>query len=231
MLKALLWKEWQEQRWHAALATVWLLGMMGMGLRARIMPDAVFLGIVGILTAIALPAFVGMQLFASERKNGTLVYLMVQPVSRSHVLAAKVIVGLLAWVTPMLICGIVVWLTVGGREINSSELMGRIAVVIVFGSALFAWQLLAGLECRREETYLLASAMVLTGWILHGGALGGLYELFGFWALAVNPFALLIPLPGQSYDVRDVMTVQSLVLVGLAVALLFRFLRLREGRS
>jgi len=40
MLRALLWKEWHEQRWRVALATVWLLGMSAIGLKTRILPDA-----------------------------------------------------------------------------------------------------------------------------------------------------------------------------------------------
>ena len=101
MLKALLWKEWHEQRWRVALATVWLLGMTAIGLKTRILPDDAVLILIWVPTAVILPAFLGMGLFASERKAGTLPYLMVQPVGRGPILAAKVIVGLLAYVTPV----------------------------------------------------------------------------------------------------------------------------------
>ena len=119
MLKALLWKEWHEQRWRVALATVWLLGMTAIGLKTRILPDETIIGMIWTPTAVILPVFLGMGLFAAERRNGTMPYLMVHPVSRSCILAAKVIMGLLSYLVPMVVCGVVICLTVGGRELPS----------------------------------------------------------------------------------------------------------------
>ncbi len=97
MLKALLWKEWREQQWRVALATVWLLGMTAIGLKTRILPDLVILVVIWVPTVLVLPVFFGMGLFASERRMGTLSFLMVQPVKRKTLLAAKAMVGLLAY--------------------------------------------------------------------------------------------------------------------------------------
>jgi ABC-type transport system involved in multi-copper enzyme maturation permease subunit len=225
MLKALLWKEWQEQRWRMALVCVWLLGITGIVLKTRIMPDGELLDMIGIIGGVILPIYLGMGLFALERKNGTFAHLLAQPVGRGRVLTAKVIVGLLAYVGPMAICGIMICLTVGGREVGSIEIIATVAAMTVFGVMLFSWELLAGLRCRREETYILVSAIVLACWFLHAGV------HLGFWISALNPSAVLGPGSERVHVVWPAVAVQSAILVGVMLGLWFRFRRLREGRS
>jgi hypothetical protein len=237
MLKALLWKEWHEQRWRVALATVWLLGMSAIGLKTRILPDIAILMLTWAPMVLILPVFLGMGLFASERKAGTLPYLMVQPVGRGPILAAKVIAGLLAYATPVVIAGIAICLSVGGREMSTADLAGRIAVMAAFGGVLFLWQLLAGLRCRQEETYILMSAVVVGGWIIHGLVVDAwnLTQRFGHWIWAMNPIAIVEVFDSwedrQALEILTIVTVQSLILVGLACGLWFRFRRLRESKS
>lgn len=236
MLKALLWKEWHEQRGRMALATVWLLGMTAIGLKTRIVPDGAILAVIWVGTAAVLPLFVGMGLFASERSGGTLAFLLAQPVRRGEVLAAKAIVGLLAYGAPFVVCGTATCLTVSGREMNLALLIGITASVIAFGLVLLAWQLLAGLRCRREETYALVGMGALGAW--------GLYALIwaeldlsgrlGLWGWALPPFAIM-NLPDWNHQPSSenwaVVVTQGLILTGLSLSLWLRFRRLREGRS
>jgi len=67
-----------------------------------------------------------MGLFTSERRAGTLAFLMVRPVGRRSLLAAKVIAGLLAYLIPMAIGGVVLCLAVGGRELSAADLVGKL---------------------------------------------------------------------------------------------------------
>lgn len=246
MLKALLWKEWQEQRWRVALATVWLLGMTAIGLKTRILADDITITVIWIPTAVILPVFLGMGLFASERRNGTLPYLLVHPVGRNQILAAKAVMGLLAYLTPMVVCGIALCLAVGGRERPLVNLVSGIAAITVFGVILFGWQLLAGLRCRQEETYVLISAIVLSGCLLYGYVLDEvLYLNPPFLLLAMDPLVVLnlamvawgyspyitIWPVGFMQSIWPVAVIQSLILAGLGFGLWFRFRRLREGKS
>jgi len=239
MMKALLWKEWHEQRWRVTLATVWLLGMTAIGLKSRIEPDATILVTIWIPTAVLLPAFVGMGVFASERKAGTLPYLMAQPVSRSRILAAKVISGLAAYLIPVVTSGIAVCLAVGGREVSSASLARGLIGIAASGTVLFAWQLLAGLRCHREETYVLVSLIVLVCCIVHWLIMNDV--IFGdplletqLWA--VNPFSIIgLAIDPSRYRRMDwtwiVITTQSVILASLGSSLWLRFRRLREGKS
>ncbi len=233
MLKALLWKEWHEQRWRVALATVWLLGMTAIGLKTRILDDRAVVTMIWNPAVILLPVFLGMGLFARERKERTLSYLMVHPVRRSQILTAKVIAGLLAYLTPFLIGGLAVCLTVGGRERSAADLAEGFAIMAALGLVFFAWQLFAGLRCRREETYILMSAIVLGCWAIHSVVVEAwrLTERLGFWIWASNPVAIGNLDWGKPHEVRTVVLVQSLILAGLGLGLWFRFRRLREGRS
>jgi hypothetical protein len=232
MLKALLWKEWHEQRWRVALATVWLLGIATIGLKTRVLPDIAIVCLTWIPTAVILPAFVGMGLFASERKAGTLAYLVVQPISRGQVLAAKTIMGLLAYIIPMVACGAVVYLAVGGRELSRAELACGITGIVACGLVLFGWQLLAGLRCRWEETYVLVSAIVVGCWILHWFIVSDWDpdQRLGLWIAAMNPLTLLELGQRQAQKTWTLIAVQSPIAAGLGLGLWLRFHRLRESR-
>jgi hypothetical protein len=233
MLKALLWKEWQEQRWRVALATVWLLGMTAIGLKTRILSDDNILAMVWAPAVIVLPVFLGMGLFSAERKDGTLRHLLVQPVRRAQILIAKVIAGLLTCVTPFLIGGIVVCLAVGGREVSFAYMATGFAVLTLLAVILFAWQLLAGLRCRRQETYVLVSGIVLGCWAIHAVIVEewNLTNRLGYWAWALSPFAVGGVDLGDPREVWTVIVLQSLILAGLGFGLWLRFHRLREGKS
>jgi hypothetical protein len=237
MLKALLWKEWREQQWRVALATVWLLGLTAIGLKTRILPDLMILLVIWVPTVLILPVFFGMGLFASERRAGTLSFLMVQPVERRTLLTAKAMAGLLAYTAPLLIGGIVVCLAVGGREASVADLSGRIVVIAVFGAALFGWQLLAGLRSRREETYILASVIVIGFWIVQGLVVDEwrLDQSLGHWIWTINPISVAELFDAwesrSPYAIWTTVAVQSLITAGLMLGLWLRFRNLREGRS
>jgi len=232
MLKALLWKEWHEQRWRVALATTWLLGMTAIGLKTRILSDQSIIVTMWSLAVIVLPVFFGMGLFAAERKEATLPYLMVHPVARGQILAAKAIAGLLAYLTPFLIGGIAVCLAVGGREMSPGDLAGGFVVLAALGIVLFAWELVAGLRCRREETYILVSGIILGCWAIHAAIVDEwmLTERIGFWTWAVSPFAIPDLDRAKPHEFWTVVALQSLILTGLGFGLWLRFRRLREGK-
>jgi hypothetical protein len=137
----------------------------------------------------------------------------------------------------MAVCGVALWLAVGGRELTTTDLAGRITVITCFGAVLFAWQLLAGLRCRREETYILASAIVVGCWIMQGLIVDewSLTARLGQWIWAMNPIAIAELLDAwqhrEPYEIWTIAVVQTLILTGLAFSLWFRFRRLRESRS
>jgi len=237
MLKALLWKEWHEQRWRMALAGVWLMGVTAIGLKIRLVPDSVVLGLVGLPMAILLPVFAGMGLFAEERQAKTMAFLQVQPARRWQILVAKLGVGWFVFSVPMTVTFAMVLITVGSRELPLTLMWLGFTAVLGFGVVMYFWQILAGLGVKRQETYAVTCAAVLGAWMIEGllvdeFARGTALE---FWVWMINPFALVELLDAWTYrsmtEVWSVVLVQCVIVVGLAWAVWFRFERLRERTS
>ena len=94
IFRALLRKEWQEQRWRFFLGTTVLSGLLAGLLRAQIIPNGeaalLIYGLVGLIMTI----FLAMGSVASERADRTWEFLTVQPVSRARLLRAKCVMGL-----------------------------------------------------------------------------------------------------------------------------------------
>lgn len=91
--RALLWKEWREQRWRAALSIIVLTTLAGSLIRAQLLtlPEATVL--VFVPASVLLAIFLSMGLVATEREDGTWPFLASQPVSRATVLRVKWRVG------------------------------------------------------------------------------------------------------------------------------------------
>ncbi len=237
MLKVLLWKEWQEQRWRMGLACLWLVGLNIIGLTTRILPDLAILGMIWVPSMIILPLFAGMGLLTEEQSQRTLNFLVVQPVQRKTVMLSKLIMGLLVCLLPILFCGIFVWLFLGARELPNTELVSGLLLLAVFCTLLFFWQVLAGLRCRRPETYTAIAIGVLGLWMVFGWAVDE-YRIdhrLGDWVWWINPFAVIELLDAWPYrtpgEIWAIIGIQLVILLGLGGLILYRFNRLREIRS
>jgi ABC-2 family transporter protein len=95
VFRALLRKEWREQRWRFFLGTMVLSGLLAGLLRAQIVPSleaaVLIYGPVGLLLVIFLAA----APIAGERADRTWEFLVAQPVSRYDVLRAKWAMGVI----------------------------------------------------------------------------------------------------------------------------------------
>ncbi len=236
MLRALFWKEWQEQSWRLALASIGLIGFTAIGLKTRIVPDEATIMITLIISVLILPMFSGMGLLASERTAGTFKHLMAQPIPRQRVLLAKVGMGLTSYALPILVTCVIVCVTVGGRELPTARLLEQYTALLAFGMVVFAWSLFIGLGCAREERYILMNIIVLVSWAVHGITVDEfeLTQRFGQWAWDMNPFALIELLDGSPrLIVRDCLlagAVQGVILLGLGYGIWIRFKRI-NGRA
>jgi hypothetical protein len=236
MLKALFWKEWQEQRWRLALACIGLIGFTAIGLKTRILPDSDIITITLLLSVLILPAFAGMGLLASEHGAGTFKHLLAQPIPRWKLLLSKVGMGLMSYTAPILVTCVVVCLTVGGRELPTARLLATYVAFSAFGVLVLAWSLLIGIRCPRDDLYILVNIVVLVAWCVQGLIVDE-FELtrrLGQWVWNMNPFALIELLDGPSPTVQEcllVITVQGVVLLGLGYGVWFRFNRINRRGS
>ncbi len=93
MNRALLWKEWREQRWRCVLGVVVMATLAGSLVRALIMPAAESVILVFGPIGLVLTVFIAMGNVAAERDAGTWRFLLAQPVTRANLLRTKWLVG------------------------------------------------------------------------------------------------------------------------------------------
>lgn len=101
--RALMWKEWREQRWRFLLGTMVVTGLMAGLMRAQVISVREAALFVCWPVGIVMTIFLAMGPVASERAERTWEFLVAQPVRRSDVLLAKWLVGLLQLTAMMLI--------------------------------------------------------------------------------------------------------------------------------
>lgn len=234
MLKALLWKEWHEQCWRMALACVWLMGATAIGLKTRLVPDAIVVGLIAFAMSFVMPVFAGMGVLAEERTIGTMAFLRAQPVSPWQIILAKAGMGLLVIVVPYTVTYIMVLVTVGTREMSLVFMNRGFFVLVGFSTILYLWQLFIGLKIKRQEIYGVVSAIVIGVWIVMGITVDDmlLNQTLGMWTWYINPFALVELLDAWEVQ-KETWPVlsQSLIGIGLVGAIVWRFNHMKEARS
>lgn len=113
--RALLWKEWREQRWRGVLSVLVLTTLSASLVRAQLvsLPEAVLLlfGPVGLLLAI----FLAMGSVATERQDGTWDFLRAQPAGPASILRTKWLVGAVQLAVAFLIAGLAAHLAAWSR--------------------------------------------------------------------------------------------------------------------
>lgn len=105
MIKPLIWKEWQEQRWKLAFGTVMLAFFTGALLAAGVTTDQEIVLVVVFLGGLILSLYSAMGVFAPERAGGTTTFLVSKPIAAWKVFICKWFFGWLNFVIPMLVCG------------------------------------------------------------------------------------------------------------------------------
>ncbi|UCD29017.1 MAG: ABC transporter permease subunit [Planctomycetota bacterium] len=91
--RALLVKEWREQRWRFFLGTVVLSGLLAGLLRAQVIPRNEAVLFIYWPVGLVMVIFFAMGSVATERANRTWEFLLSQPISRDRVLLAKWLMG------------------------------------------------------------------------------------------------------------------------------------------
>jgi len=101
--RALLRKEWQEQRWRFFLGTIVLSALLAGMLRAQTVPANEAAVLIYWPAGVLIAVFLAMGPVAAERSDRTWEFLVAQPVSRAQVLMAKWRAGLVQLVGIMAI--------------------------------------------------------------------------------------------------------------------------------
>jgi hypothetical protein len=122
--RAIMAKEWHEQRWRFALGTLVLSGILAGLLRAQVIPFSEATLLVYWIVGVILAIFLAMGPVSMEKADRTWDFLLAQPISRADVLLAKWRVVLLQFVGIILIAT-----TAGGLAMWSRGFQGTESLV------------------------------------------------------------------------------------------------------
>lgn len=197
MWRALVWKEWHEQRWRLGFG-IFLVGMFTLiGLRTRIVPDEQVVVFAMMIGGMFFPLMVAMGLIAPERAEGTIVRLLALPVPVWMVLAAKALVGGVVCVTPMVVSAVIACVVAGDREMPWGELIGLYGIGTGVTFSVFTWLTAAGVGQPSEARVGLVGIGLFVAWVLLIGVMSALgSELHaarsaGEWISVACPVGLL----------------------------------------
>lgn len=170
---SLVWKEWTEQAWKLAIASI-LFGMIALiGLHTRMMADAVMLAWVGFLAMLLLPTMAATGLVPAERAEGTLAALLSLPVAPAQVLASKTAIGLLLCGGPLLTAMLVSLVVAGGREMSAAAIVGLYLRTFATVLSLFIWMLAFTVRLPNEARAALICVGVFAFWLMASIGLRG----------------------------------------------------------
>ena len=106
MVKPILWKEWQEQRWKLAFGSVMLGSLTWAFFASHVVSNQEVIVGVWIVGGTLLALHTAMGVFAPERSAGTTTFLLSKPILPSRAFACKWIMGWLSLAVPLSVCGI-----------------------------------------------------------------------------------------------------------------------------
>lgn len=165
-MRPLLWKEWHEQRWKLGFGCVVLCAFALIGLRTRIVSDESIIVGTCALGVLLLPILSAAGLFPAERGEGTLKTLLALPVTRSKLLAAKMILGTALCAGPLLAAAAVSVLVAGGREISDSAMFAIFWRAIASGVFLFVWMFALTVRSPSEGRGAALAVGILVCWLI-----------------------------------------------------------------
>jgi len=163
IIKALVWKEWHEQRGRLAFGCVLLMSLMAIGLKSRLLPDEVTIYFIStFLGSFLLPVFVVLGLIAPEREDRSLDTLLAQPLATGTLLGIKLATGLVLCIAPVLGATLVACVMAGAREITVAYIQHIGLGSAAMASVLLIWSL--SLSCRQiSEARAGAVGLVVLG--------------------------------------------------------------------
>jgi ABC-type transport system involved in multi-copper enzyme maturation permease subunit len=192
MIKALFWKEWQQQRWKLAYGCVLVMGCTLIGLRSRLLFDEGIVIAAAVGGAVFTPLLVSLGLVAAERNEGSLDMLLALPVRHWHIFTVKMVMAALVCAAPILGSALVSLIIAAGREQTAGQIITPYLGGLAFGVTMLVWVVGFGVGQPSEARAGLVGIAVFVGWVFLVFLSETLLKLgSGRWSLVITPFGLL----------------------------------------
>lgn len=175
MIRALLWKEWREQRGTLALGCFVMVGFVSVGLQARVVQDIHVLQLAQWLGSLVLPIIVAMGLVAPERRAGTLTMLHRLPTPAWLSFVIKLLMGALLLTGILLLTAATATMLAGNREFTSGEPLLVLVGALPTALMLMIWTTVLGIRLRSETLVGLCGLSLLLGCVLFETVLSSVF--------------------------------------------------------
>jgi hypothetical protein len=216
-MRSLLWKEWREQSWKLAFGCVVLAALALIGLRARVVADDTMVMTVCFVAMTLLPVLSSTGLVPAERSEGSFDALVALPVQPWRIFLAKMILGLLLCVVPLLLAGVASVILTRGREMTGGQMIDLYVRSTLATVSLFLWMVFVTIRLPSEGR----AALVAMGmWIIWALATIGLGATeIPSWLRAISPLAFVHGIAGGADGLPPplllVLFVQAVIAAGL----------------
>ena len=166
MIKALIWKEWQQLRWKLIFSLVIVAAFMAIGLRTRIVRDDGIFVICIVGVSILMPIFVTMGLFAEEAEEGTLTLQLRLPIDAKKVYWVKMAAGIIVAVCPLILSLILALVLSGGREVSAVHIIRMYGPTLLYIIVFVIWITTLSMTADSEFMAVLIAIGIFFAWAL-----------------------------------------------------------------
>jgi hypothetical protein len=170
MTRALLWKEWREQRWKLAFGCLLLAGFNVIALRSRMLPERYTILLTVLMGGILMPLLSSMSVSGTDRETGTHPFLFSLPTPAWRVLLIKLLMVIAIAVAPLVCAGFAAQPFINTDWIPSGEISSVYYVGCWIAASVVLWTSLLGIRMRTEAGVALTGVAVVAGWVFHAMA-------------------------------------------------------------
>lgn len=168
MIRALIWKEWREQRWRLVFGCVLLMGTTAIGLRAHMIEDvAVLILATMILGGLFLPILAAIEAIGTNREEGSVPFIAALPARSRVVFSVKACVALATVLVPIAGALVVALAMAGGRDVTGTETVFIVSLGAWIGSNLVIWTMAFGATQPTEARVGVVGIAILAAWFVH----------------------------------------------------------------
>ena len=164
MLKNLLWKEYQENKWKLVFCLTVSMAFTVLLFRMRLIPD--YANTIAISTAqlFIVPIIFAMDIFSGEMSNRTIYLLFKIPVERWKIFLSKYLAAASGMALVFVLNAVLIEIMSQGREADIGFLLKQNLAFGVCAEIIFAWFCVFACQSRSEAGSITALFAVMIGW-------------------------------------------------------------------
>ena len=198
--RALIHKEWREQRWKLAYSCVLLFGVAGIGFRSHMCEDDGIVALVLLIGGLCLPLLAAVGVAGTERESGTLPFLQALPLRPGRILSIKMLAALLVCLLPLGLTTLLSAAWVGGRDMSTGHILHLGLAIMWIAANVVVWTVALSVTQRTEGRVGMVGMAIIIAWFMHIMLWGRMMNpsfLDGTWTdvfFAINPCAVMDPI-------------------------------------